>query len=110
MAVFIDSHVYANVPRDAFLRALESAERKMPNALGARALDLLFASPLLWCVIDAPDESAVIQLHADVGLTPSRLIRVEGLEGESPLSEHDRELILSAIGYRGHPVKVSSGS
>jgi hypothetical protein len=60
----------------------------------------------LWCIVRAPDESAVVQLHAELGLAPPTPLLVDGAEGHSPLSTGDRDLILSRIGLSNGCVMV----
>ena len=97
MAVYIDSHVYADVPHAVLVGALDQAERHAASASGACPLDVLLAPPLLWCIIEAPDAVAAMQLHAEAGLRASVLHRIDGAEGASPISDRDRKLILQVI-------------
>jgi hypothetical protein len=96
--VFIDSHAYADVPDEALLRALQSAEGQVSDSVGACPVDyLLVPGAELWCIVRAPDEAAVSQLHEELGLPGPEPIVVDGAEGRSPLSSQDRDLILRVI-------------
>jgi hypothetical protein len=107
LGVFIDSHAYADVAENALLHALELAEGHLSNSAGACPLDyLVVPGGELWCIVRAPDESAVVQLHAELGLTPPTPLLVDGAEGHSPLSTGDRDLILCRIGLSNGCVMV----
>jgi hypothetical protein len=99
LALFVDSHGYAEIPEHVILRALELAEGQIPHSVTAYPVDyLVVPGGRFWCIVHAPDAAAVARLHTELGFPPPTPMLVDGAEGHSPLSAHDRALILRVIG------------
>jgi hypothetical protein len=95
LRIFIDCHARADISADAFRRALEAAEQQRANAVGACPIDyLVVPGGRIFCVVEAPGPAAVQRLHDELGLPAPTVSLLEGAEGASPLSDHDRDLIL----------------
>jgi hypothetical protein len=101
LRVFVDSHVYREVPSDSLMRALKAADRPLPDTERARPLDYLVIPDghggRLICIVLAQDAHAVERFHTELGIPLATIKAVDCVDGQSPLSETDRALVLRAI-------------
>lgn len=94
MPVFVDEHLLAEVDPVALDRVISAAHRCTFDQYGARPLDHFFdGRSRVYCIIEAPDEAAVHQNHARVGLGTGPLRQLPGLQVRRRLSVRDRAAI-----------------
>jgi hypothetical protein len=94
MPVFVDEHPLTEVDPEAITRMITAAQRCTVDGYGVRPLDHFFdGRGRVHCILEAPDEAAVLRNHASTGLGTSPLHQLTGLHVRRRLSVEDRATI-----------------
>lgn len=100
MPVFLDSHNGTELPLDAIRAFLRAARNELTDDFGVTALDLYCGDDgRVFCVLAAPDESAVRQRHAAFGVVCRRVRRVPamGAQQQQDLSPEEKAVVRQMI-------------
>jgi hypothetical protein len=94
MAIFFDFHSAGEVSVEAVRQCFADARRGGPDRSGCRPLDFYLALPgSVYCVLEAPNEAAVRQFHADRAMPCSVVRPVDGTPRGWPVAEADQAVL-----------------
>jgi hypothetical protein len=81
MARFMDFHEDLQLPAEAIGQIAEDTRNEKVDEFGVRQVELYYnANGKVYCLLDAPDEEAVRQHHAALGLTCGDVNQVDSLD------------------------------
>jgi hypothetical protein len=99
MPVFLDSHHGSELPSDGIREFLRRARNATRDAFDVRPIDLYCGdNGRVFCLMMAPDESAVRQHHAEQGVICRRVRRVQVVRSTTDeLTDEDRAIVRQMI-------------
>ena len=97
MPTFIDRHPFQVMPTGVRHQLLLEVRHQLRDARGLRPLGQWIEDETIYCVVEAPNDHAVCEHHAERGLPCDDLHAITDLEGQYPLSERDQAVVRAAI-------------
>ena len=98
MSIFLDAHSGADLPVEVVRGFLRAARSATADAFGVRPLDLYCGDDgRVFCVVAAPDEAAVRQHHAALGVVCRRVRRVQAEAGQDELTAEEKAVVREMI-------------
>ena len=81
MARFMDFHDDLKLPEEAIAQIAEDTRNEQADQFGVRQIELYHnAEGQVYCLLDGPDEEAIREHHAALGLACGDVHRVDGLQ------------------------------
>jgi hypothetical protein len=97
MPTYIDCHLLAAIPSAGRQQMQREALCGIVDAHGVQPLAHWVTDGVIYCIVQAPDQGAVCQHHAERGLACDHLHPIAGLRGSHPLSTEETEIVRSVL-------------
>jgi uncharacterized protein DUF4242 len=98
MPIYVDRHALADIPRAVQQQMHREAAEGFVDRHGVQALAHWVSDGVIYCIVQAHDEEAFRQHHADHGLACPAVHQISGLRGHHPLQVHEMDIVRGALG------------
>ena len=105
MPTFIDRHRAATVPHQVRRQLTQEARDGHLDVHGVRPIGHWLEDGWLYCVLEAPNLTALCQHHDAHGLACNTVRELDGLHGSRPIPTEDHERVRAAIETYWHTLE-----
>jgi hypothetical protein len=102
LLTFIDRHPALAISRPNRRRLHSEARQQLVDAHGVRPIGHWAEDGTIYCVLEAPDQAAVCQHHADRDLPCDQIHPIAGVDGSRPISVVDNAAVRAFIARTWH--------